>query len=249
MESTLGKMMRFCHLLLFFSVALLLIDTPPSARGQSESPAQKQENTGQQAVPPKLISSPLPVFPEESRKKGIGGKVVLSIAIDAKGRVSDAKPLSGPPELIRSALDNVKLWQFEPPAHAPVVTTAEIRYGYPQECRGSVSDHGEVMGSGRLLNKRGKVVAAPVGDGFTLPPYLEEDRKVGIGGKMLLSVSLEAGGNVREVHVVKSLSPHLDQAAVETVRTWKFKLVDPNGGPPEDLQLDISYRATCDPQF
>jgi TonB family protein len=241
--------MRFCHPFLFLSVALLLIDTPPSARGQTETSPQKHENTSQQAVPPKLISSPPLEFPEESRKKGIGGKVVLTIVIDAKGRVSDAKPLSGPPELIQSALDNAKQWQFEPPLNAPVVTTAEISYGYPQECPGSVSDHGEVTGSGRLLNKRGRVVAAPVGDGFTLPPYFEEDRKAGIAGKMLLSVSLDVGGNVRKIHVVKSLSPHLDEAAVETVRTWKFKLVDRNGGTSEDLQLDIFYRATCDPQF
>jgi TonB family protein len=241
--------MRSCHLSLFFAVALLLIDTTPSAQGQTEASPQKQDHTGQQVVPPKLLSSPPLVFPEESRKKGIGGKVVLSIVIDAKGRVSDAKPLSGPPELIQSALDNAKQWLFEPPAHAPVVTTAEVRYGYPQECPGSVSDLGEVMGSGRLLNKHDKVVAAPVGDGFTLPPYFEEDRKAGIAGKMSLSVTLDAGGNVREIHVVESLSPHLDQAAVETIRTWKFKLVDPNGDTLKDLQLDISYRSTCAPKF
>lgn len=241
--------MKVCHPFLFFGVALLLIDMTPSGRGQTETPPRKQDKTRQQVVPPKLISSPPLVFPEESRKRGIGGKVVLSIVVDAKGRVSSVKPLSGPPELIQSALDNAKQWRFEPPAHAPVVTTAEVGYGYSQECPGSVSDQGEVMGSERLLNKQGKVVAAPVGDGFALPPYFEEDRKAGIAGKMLLSVSLEASGKVREVHVVRSLSPHLDKAAVETVRTWKFKLVDPDARAPEDLQLEISYRSTCAPKF
>jgi TonB family protein len=63
-------------------------------------------------------------------------------------------------------------------------------------------------------------------------------------------LTLDSEGGVKEIHVVKSLSAHLDEAAVTAVRTWKFKLTDPNAGnPPEDLWLHILYRATCMPRF
>jgi TonB family protein len=242
--------MKFSHIFRTLVFAFLATVGQSVARAQSDTPPQKQDSTSPQETPPKLIKSTVPVFPEEALRKNIEGKVLVRIVVDANGRVSDVKPLSGPSELIQSALDNAKQWQFEPPAHAPFVTTAEIRYGFPKECPGPVSDFGEVMGSGRLLNKEGKVVAAPDGENWTLPPYFEEDRKAGIAGKMLLSVSLDAAGNVKEIHVVKSLSPHLDEAAVETVRTWKFRLIDGNlNSLRNDYELRIDYRATCHAEF
>ncbi len=245
----MGTSMLFWRLFLFFAVALHATNGQPTARAQNELPPQKQDS-GQQRPLPKLINSPLAPYPEEARKKNIEGKVRLSIVVGANGRVSDATPLSGPPELFQAAIDSARQWQFEAPVHAPITSPVEVSYGFDKECPGPVSDFGEVSGSGRLLNKKGKVVGVPDYDELTLPPYFEEDRKAGIVGKMLLSVSLYAGGTVKEVHVVKSLSLHLDEAAIKTVRSWKFKLVDPIGGDTlDDLQLLISHRATCKPQF
>jgi len=42
----------------------------------------------------------------------------MEIVVDSSGKVSNAKALSGTPELFKAALDNIKQWQFEPPAHA-----------------------------------------------------------------------------------------------------------------------------------
>jgi len=77
-----------------------------------------------------------------------------------------------------------------------------------------------------------------------------EDRKAGIAGAMLLSITVMPDGRVKKVHVVKSLSPHLDKAAVKTVQQWRFKLI--KGSPdalPDDFELPIIYSATCRPQF
>jgi TonB family protein len=77
-----------------------------------------------------------------------------------------------------------------------------------------------------------------------------EDRKAGIVGVMLLSITVTPDGRVKKVHVVKSLSPHLDKAAMKTVRQWRFKLI--KGSPdavPDDFELPIIFQATCRPQF
>jgi outer membrane biosynthesis protein TonB len=95
-----------CVLPLF--VAAMLAATTSAERVQDATQPQKQGSTGKQATQIKLIKSPTAPYPEEALKKNIEGKVILSIVVDAKGRVSDAKALSGPPELFRAALESVK---------------------------------------------------------------------------------------------------------------------------------------------
>jgi len=242
--------MKFCHLFLFFAVALLATENRQVARAQSEPLPQKQDNISQQGAQPKLTKSPLAPYPEEALKKKIEGKVGLSIVVDAKGRVLNVKALSGPPELFQAVIDSAKQWEFEPPTHPPVELRAEVSYGSQKVCSAPVSDFGEVMSSAQLRNKNGKVVGMWDGDDYALPPYFTEDRKAGITGSIVLSIALDVEGKVKQIHLVKSLSPHLDEAAVKTVRTWKFKLIDGNpGDPPNDFQVQIIYRATCRPQF
>jgi TonB family protein len=66
---------------------------------------------------------------------------------------------------------------------------------------------------------------------------------------MILSVALDAGGQVKEIHVVKSLSPRLDEAAIETVPAWRFKLIGehPDAGNG-NFQVHIRYQAMCSVQ-
>jgi TonB family protein len=240
----------FSRLFTFFVVALLAATSLSAEHAQDGTQPRKQGNTGKQAAQLKIIKSPMAPYPDEALKKNIEGKVTLSIVVDANGRVSDAHALSGPPELFQAALDSVKQWEFEPPSHAPVVTNAEVAYGHPKDCAAATSDIGAVESGGRLLDKNGKVVGAPDSDDYALPPYFDKDRKAGIAGEMVLSIALDNAGKVEHIHVVKSLSPHLDAAAVETVRTWEFKLINGNpGGPPNDFQVQIIYRAMCRPQF
>jgi len=219
---------------------------------QDVTQPQKQGSTGKQTTQLKLIKSPTAPYPKEALKKNIAGKVILSIVVDANGRVSDAKALGGPSELFQAALDSVKQWEFEPPAKAPVVTTAEVAYGHPRECPGSVSDVGGVSFATRLKAERGTLIYLDDDDDIDQPwpPYPTEDRKAGVAGEMVLSIRVNAEGKVINVRVVKSLSPHLDDAAVETVRTWRFK---PKAGNPDslpdDFPLHVLFQPMCHMEF
>lgn len=233
-------------------LVVILLPAPKfcAAQTQDETQSHKTENTEKQAAQLKRIKWPTVPYPDEALKKNIEGKVVMSIVVDAQGKVSDVKVLGGPPELVQAAIDSVKRWQFEPPSHAPVVTTAEVGYGHPKKCPGAISDHGEVIVATRLTNERGRVVGMDDSIDQPLPPYFTDDRKAGVSGDMVLSVTVNDDGKVAKAVVVKSLSTHLDTAAIETVRIWKFKVINGNASAlPDEFQLHISYLATCAPQL
>jgi TonB family protein len=237
-------------ILLFPVLVVALLSAPKFCTAQTQNGTQshKTENTEKQAAQLKPIKRPTAPYPDEALKKNIEGKVVMSIVVDAQGKVSDVKVLSGPLELVQAAVESVEQWQFEPPSQAPVVTTAEVGYGRPKKCPGAISDQGEVIVFTRLTNERGRVVGMDESIDQPLPPYFTDDRKAGVSGDMVLSVTVNDDGKVAKVVVIKSLSTHLDEAAIETVRVWKFKIINGNASTlPDEFQLHISYLATCAP--
>lgn len=75
------------------------------------------------------------------------------------------------------------------------------------------------------------------------PPYSEEARKAKFQGIVVLSIIVDAQGNVHDVQVVKPLGLGLDEQAVRTVQTWKFKPAQRNGVPvPVRVSVEISFR-------
>ena len=106
-----------------------------------------------------------------------------------------------------------------------------------------------------------KAAAAPIGDfngpavrpgnGVTnpvpilnpQPKYTEEARQAKIQGAVLLSLVVDANGATRNVKVVRSLDPGLDQKAIEAVRQWKFKPGQKDGRlVAVTAQIEVSFR-------
>ncbi len=67
-----------------------------------------------------------PEYPEEARRRGLHGTVVVEFLIDASGRVSRARVVQSIPELDGAALDCVRTWRFKPALRGgkPIATTA-----------------------------------------------------------------------------------------------------------------------------
>jgi TonB family protein len=214
------------------------------------SPAMQEElpDAPDQTIELKAISKPIPPYPEEAQRRHIEGKVALSIVVDASGNVADAKVLSGPQELAGAALAAVNAWRYEPPISAPVTKTVWITFGFPKDCPGKISDQGSVEWSWDLRNTDGKRIATIADSSTHLPPYPEEERKSGVAGIMALLINLNPDGNVKNVKLVKSLSPALDKAFVDAARAWRFKLLYENASL-EDLRLQFRFRSLCSPEF
>ena len=100
-----------------------------------------------------------------------------------------------------------------------------------------------------LRDLNGKVVAVADDDDAPPPRYLAEERKSGIAGKLVLSIYLYSDGRVKEIRVIRSLSPTLDKMTIDTVRKMKFRRLEADSAEPEDLRLQFTFRATCNPRF
>ena len=64
--------------------------------------------------PPKLIKRVDPVYPEEAKKAGIEGVVIVEATTGIYGRVQNVKILRSIPALDQAALDAVYQWVYEP---------------------------------------------------------------------------------------------------------------------------------------
>jgi TonB family protein len=74
----------------------------------------------------------------------------------------------------------------------------------------------EALRVGEGVSRPEKISGAP-------PVYTEMARKAGVNGTVILESIIDEQGDVTNVRVLQGLPMGLDQAAVEAVRTWKFK--------------------------
>jgi protein TonB len=102
---------------------------------------------------------------------------------------------------------------------------------------------GEGGGTGGGAYSVGGNVSAPIPIYKPEPPYSEEARKAKFQGTVLLWIVVDAQGAVTDARVAKPLGLGLDEKALETVRTWKFKPAQRNGTPvPVHVMVEVSFR-------
>jgi protein TonB len=61
-----------------------------------------------------LIYRRQPEYPSLARLARIQGQVVLRAVIGKRGTIEDLRAISGPPMLIRAAVDAVQRWRYRP---------------------------------------------------------------------------------------------------------------------------------------
>jgi len=87
----------------------------PALPGAPDAPASGAPlRVGGKVSEPHLISSVLPVYPLAARQFNIQGDVTIAATIDATGKVTTMKVLSGPSLLQRAAMDALRQWKYEP---------------------------------------------------------------------------------------------------------------------------------------
>jgi len=63
---------------------------------------------------PRKVYDVRPVWPDEARRAGVQGIVIVEFTVDVDGTVADARILRGIPLLEKAALDCVRQWRYEP---------------------------------------------------------------------------------------------------------------------------------------
>jgi TonB family protein len=81
---------------------------------------------------PRKLKDVKPEYPDIARAAQVQGIVVLEIAIDGLGKVSDSRVLRGVPLLDQAAIDAVSQWEFEPTflngVPVPVIMTVTVNF-------------------------------------------------------------------------------------------------------------------------
>ena len=75
------------------------------------------------------------------------------------------------------------------------------------------------------------------------PAYTPEGRAAGIAGAVVLKVSIDETGIVRDVEILKPLPYGLDKAAADAVRQWIFAPATQDGRPnPTKMNITVQFR-------
>jgi TonB family protein len=84
-------------------------------------------------------------------------------------------------------------------------------------------------GNGEDILTPGGDVRAPVLLDRVEPAYPESARRAHLEGIVILEATITASGEVRQVRVLKSVNPLLDEAAVRAVGAWRYRPATLNG--------------------
>jgi TonB family protein len=73
------------------------------------------------------------------------------------------------------------------------------------------------------------------------PPYPEDARNAGVSGPVIVELSLDETGTVRNARIAQSI-PLLDAAALDTVRRWHYEPTIVNGRPvPIKMNVTVNF--------
>jgi TonB family protein len=112
----------------------------------------------------------------------------------------------------------------------------------------SASPPGSDVPSTLMFYKVGGDVTAPVPIYRPEPPYTPQARKDKVQGTVVLTVAVDASGNVADVKLnavslSRSVGEGLEESAMQTLRTWKFKPAMKKGKPvPVKVVVEVSFK-------
>lgn len=99
-----------------------------------------------------------------------------------------------------------------------------------------------VGGSKETVYKVGYGVKPPIATYTPKAEYSEEARSKGVSGDVVLGLVVTSKGEVKNLHVTKSLGSGLDEKAIEAVRQWKFKPATKDGKPVSVMvAVDVAF--------
>jgi TonB family protein len=182
-----------------------------------------------------IESKTAPVYPEEAKAAGVQGAVVLKALIGKTGDVENLQVISGPHELMASAIDAVRQWKYKP----------YLLNGEPIEVETTITVNYHLGGADGTPMAREEgpdaagLVARPIGPGVTppvlryapTPEYTADARAKKLAGRVLLHLWVDEQGNPIHVQVTHGLNNELDQQAVAAVERYRFEPALENGRP------------------
>lgn len=130
-ENTMSKQHRFGAIAAIAMTAVAVIALSTSAAPLQGFP-QTAEPIKVHVTKLKQVKRVPPVYPADAKKDRVQGRVELDVLLSDEGKVAKMTVMSGPPQLVESAIAAVGQWEYEP-VHlngAPVAVRTVIHINY-----------------------------------------------------------------------------------------------------------------------
>ena len=230
-------------------------DTGVALNPQVQSPAQAQspETSGPRLkvasgiMSAQAISKATPIYPAEAKAARVQGAVVLRAVISKTGEIQQLQVVSGPPELMASALDAVRQWKFKPyllnGEPTEVETTITVNYHMSDQASAPAAQNDVPDAAGIVPKQIGGSVSPPALIYAAQPDYSAEARAKKVTGTVLLHLWVDEQGKPTHIQVLRGLGNGLDQKAIEAVKLYKFKPAMEDGKPVVvSLNTEINFQ-------
>jgi TonB family protein len=114
------------------SPAWQLVRDSLKAEGPPGSESEVEELLGAGVLNGRAIELPKPAYPNDARREGVSGTVVVQVKIDEEGKVYAAEAVSGPSQLRIASMAAARLARFTPTVlcDRPVKVIGVITYDY-----------------------------------------------------------------------------------------------------------------------
>lgn len=171
------------------------------------------------------------------------------------GGVGDTATFRPSVSFVKSTVDALRQWQYDPPANGPIAFDVTFRFHPDSETElishgmaGARFEQGTFSTQDFLhtVGGRAGAVAPPdppapgapirVGGNVALPRKIKNVEPIyppiaqsaRVQGVVIMEIVIDASGHVGDVRVLRSI-PLLDQAAIDAVKQWEFEPIRLNG--------------------
>ena len=187
--------------------------------------------------PPRLLKQVDPIYPPVARQARVEGVVILEPETDIYGRIQSIRVLRSIPLLDQAAIDAVRQWVYEPlminGKPRGCIFTTTVRFTLDGGKPAPPAKDGEPLTLKISGGVKGPKLIKQVD-----PIYPEAARKSRVEGTVIMEVTTDIYGRVRDVKILRSI-PLLDQAALDAVRQWVYEPPIINGQP-----ISVTFTAT-----
>jgi TonB family protein len=220
--------------------ACLLLTASVTARAQAAAPETTPPMPTQPVAPvttpPRLISSTDPEFNptqlDRKHRAPFDGVCLVSLLVDENGIPQDVKvvqPLD--PILDEAAVTSVRKYRFKPATQDghPVPIRITVNVAFHLKSPGGPLQHSRTA-SPKLIHS-------------VDPRYTDQARQDHIQGSCLVGLTVDEHGDPQNVHIIRSLEPSLDDAAIAAVRQYKFQPATKEGEPiAVPISVSVEFR-------